>query len=109
MIYVPDTNYACYVVQSEQTIRAYTQVPYNDSTIVYRDYYINSDYIFRDGTQQFSYYTTLPTCLPVDQLTDNPYYRVDFDRILVIFTILCIFGLYIPLKVFLRLFRRFNP
>lgn len=39
--------------------------------------------------------------------TDEIYYRNDFADILIIFFIMCIFCFYIPLKVFLRLFRRF--
>lgn len=108
MIYVPEKeNYACYVVQSEGVIRAYEENPKNNETINYRDYYINSDYIFRDGSQNFSAYTTLPTCLSSSVVTSNVYYRTDFDKILVILLILSIFILYIPLKIILRLFRRF--
>ena len=52
MIYVPSKeDFACYVVQSEGIIRAYSQVPSNNRTINYRDYYINSSYIYKDGTQ----------------------------------------------------------
>ena len=45
MIYVPDlTNYKCYVVQSEGVLRGYEEVPTNNTTINYRDFYINSNY-----------------------------------------------------------------
>lgn len=109
MIYVPDlTNYNCYVVQSEGVLRGYEEVPTNNSTINYRDFYINSNYIYRDGSQTFGQFSTLPVCLSSDVITSDVYYRNDFDSILIIFLILCIFCLYIPLKVFLRLFRRFN-
>lgn len=109
MIYVPElNNYKCYVVQNEDVIRAYKEKPINSSSVEYRDYYINSNYIFKDGTQQFSQYTTLPVCLPTEKLTSEVYYRLDFDKILVIFTIMCIFCFLIPLKVFVRLFRRFQ-
>lgn len=108
MIYVPDLNYKCYVVQSEGVIRSYEETPRNNSDINYRDYYIRSNYIYKDGTQSFGTYTTLPTCLESSVLTDSPYYRNDFDSILIIFLIMCIFCFYIPLKVFTRLFRRFN-
>lgn len=108
MIYVPDINYACYVVQSEGVIRAYEQVPANNITVNYRDYYINSDYIYRDSYQQFSTYTTLPTCLDSNVITDNFYYRTDLDSILFIFSIFALFIVYIPLKVVLRFFRRFQ-
>lgn len=109
MIYVPDlTNYKCYVVQSEGVLRGYEEVPTNNSTINYRDFYINSNYIYRDGSQTFGQYSNLPVCLSSDVITSDVYYRNDFDSILIIFLIMSIFCLYIPLKVFLRLFRRFN-
>ncbi len=106
-IYMPDiTNYKCFVVQSEDIIRAYETIPRNNTNINYRDYYINSDYIYRDGTQSFSQYTTLPVCLSSNVVTDDFYYRLDFDKILLIFTIIVIFGILIPLKIFSRIFKR---
>lgn len=110
MIYVPDIkNYKCFVVQSSDTIRAYREVPTSNSTIQYRDYYIKSNYIYKDNTQTFSSYTTsLPTCLDSSIVTDSVFYRNDIDSILIIFVIMCIFSFYLPLKVFMRLFRRFN-
>jgi len=108
MIYIPDDSYACYVVQNEDVIRAYESMPRNDSTIGYRDYYIHSDYIYKDDEQTFSRYTELPVCLSESTLTTEPYYRVDFPMILVMFFILCIFCFYLPIKAFLRMFRRLN-
>lgn len=108
MIYVPDLNYKCYYVQSEGVIRAYEEVPQNNKEINYRDYYINSNYIYKDGYTNFGSYSSLPTCLETSVLTDNVYYRRDLADILVIFLIMCIFCFYIPLKIFMRLFRRFN-
>lgn len=108
-IYVPDLeNYECFVVRDEEVIRSYEEIPTYNSTINYRDYYINSNYIFNDGVQQFSNYSTLPSCLDKSNLTSDVYYRNDFDSILVIFLILSIFCFYIPIKIFMRLFRRFN-
>lgn len=109
MIYVPEKeNYKCYVVQSEGVIRSYEEIPQNNKTINYRDYYINSNYIYRDGSTTFSNYTTLPTCLDASVITSEVYYRNDLDKILIIFLILSIFAFLIPLKVFIRLFRRFQ-
>lgn len=89
MIYVPDLeNYKCYVVRSEEVIRAYKQVPTNNSTIEYRDYYYNSNYLYNDGEQTFSQYTTLPVCLSQDVLTDAYSYRNDFADICIISIIL---------------------
>lgn len=107
MIYVPELNsYKCYVVRDSNTIRAYKQIPTNNSNIDYRDYFYNSNYLYQDGTQQFSNYATLPVCLDKNVLTDDVYYRNDFDSILIIFLILSIFCFLIPIKIFLRLFRR---
>lgn len=109
MIYVPDlTNYKCFVVRSDSTIRAYKQVPRNNQTVEYRDYYFTANYMYQDGEQQFSSYTTLPVCLDNNVLTSEVYYRNDFDRILIMFLILTIVIIGIPLKVFLRFFRRFQ-
>lgn len=114
MIYVPDTNYKCYVLVDKDTIRAYETMPYNPGYnqqiyINYRDYYINSHYLYKDGVQQFGSYTTLPICLDSNLITDNYYHRNDFTDILIIFTIILgiIFLLfYINLKALLRgLFR----
>lgn len=109
MIYVPDLeNYQCFVVQSEGVIRAYENIPTYDSVIPYRDYYINSNYIYRDGVQTFSRYGTLPICLDNSSLTSDYYYRNDFDSIFVIFLIMSIFIVYIPIKICSRFFRRFQ-
>lgn len=106
-IYVPDlTSYKCYIVRNDTTIRAYKEIPRNNSDIEYRDYYYNSNYLFQDGIQSFSNYTTLPVCLEQDILTNDFYYRNDFDSILIMFLILSIFCFYIPIKLFLRLVRR---
>lgn len=109
MIYVPDLkNYKCFNIISSDVIRAYKSIPVNNSSIDYRDYYINSNYIYKDGVQSFSNYSTLPICLANSELTNEVYYRNDFDSILIIFLILSIFCFYIPLKIFMRFFRRFN-
>lgn len=109
MIYVPEKDISyCYVVQSEGVIRAYEETPTYNNTINYRDYYIKSDYIFRDGSQTFNQYSSLPTCLDINLITSEPYYRTDFDSILIIFLIMSIFSFYIPIKIFLRLFRKGN-
>lgn len=112
-IYVPDLKYKCYVLQDKDTIRAYEIKPYNPSynqtiTIKYRDYYINSHYLYRDSQQNFGYSTTLPICLDNSLITDEVYYRNDFDSILIIFVIMCLFSFYLPIKIFIRLFRRWQ-
>ena len=85
-IYVPEDSVynKCYVVQSEGVIRAYDRVPSNNVSYNYRDFYINSDYIYKDGTGQWSNYSTLPICLDNNIITNDYYYRVDFPDILII-------------------------
>lgn len=107
MIYVPDIeNYECYVVQSEGVLRAYEEKPTYNSVINHRDYYINSNYIYRDGVSNFGSYATLPICLSSSNITTDFYYRNDIAQILFVFVVLCIFGIYLPLKIFFRIFKR---
>lgn len=109
MIYVPEKeNFECYVVQSEGVIRAYEKKPQNNITTNHRDYYINSNYIYKDGSTTFSSYTTLPVCLSSSVLTSDVYYRNDLDSILIIFFCMFFFCIVIPWKILCRLFRRFN-
>lgn len=106
-IYVPDLdNYKCYVVRNDTTIRAYKEVPINNSEVSYRDYFYTSNYLYQDGTQSFSSYTTLPICLDKSVLTDDFYYRNDFPNILVMFAIIAIVGFYLPYRVFSHFCRR---
>ena len=109
LIYVPDMAiYECYVVRDSDVIRAYYEMPENGKTIKYRDYFYNSNYLYQDGYQTFSQYSTIPVCLKNEILTEDIVYRNDFDKILIIFLIMSIFAFYIPIKIFKRLFRRFN-
>lgn len=107
-IYVPEDNIynKCYVVQSEGVIRAYNKVPVNNTTYNYRDYYIRSDYIFRDGTGTWGINTTLPICLSSNYITNNYWYRLDITNILINVTIISLFGIYIPYKIISRAFGR---
>lgn len=104
-IYMPQDNTynKCYVVQSEGVIRGYDRTPSNNVSYNYRDYYINSDYIFKDGNGTWSQYATLPICLSSDIITNDFYYREDITSILITFSILVIFTIYLPIKLFLRL------
>lgn len=107
-IYLPNDNLynKCYVVQNEDIIRAYDTIPQNNTSYNYRDYYINSNYIYKDGSGQWSQYTTLPVCLDNNVITDNYYFRNDFDSILIIFLILFLFIFYIPINLIFRFVRR---
>lgn len=107
MIYVPEKEeYKCYVVQSEGVIRAYKEEPRYNSNIDYRDYYINSSYIFRDGNQQFGNYTTLPTCLQSSSITSDFHYRMDYPSILISIVVLCFVVYYIPIKLLSKVIKR---
>ena len=108
MIYVPsDSTYnKCYVVQNEDVIRGYDRIPTNNVSYNYRDYYIHSDYIYKDGSGQWSQYTTLPVCLSSDNITNSYWYRVDLSHILIIFFILFIFCVKYPYRLFIRIFGR---
>lgn len=107
LIYMPEdsTFNKCYVVQNEDIIRGYDRIPQNNTNYNYRDYYINSDYIFRDGSGTWSSYSTLPICLNNDIITNDFMYRLDFNKILIIFTIILFFSFYFPIKLF-KIFRK---
>lgn len=107
-IYVPEDNTynKCYVVQNEGVIRGYDRVPSNNTNYNYRDYYVKSDYMFRDGSGTWSSYTTLPTCLSSDILTNDYWYRLDITSVLINVTIISLFGLYFPWRIFKSLFGR---
>lgn len=107
-IYVPQDNTynKCYVVQGEGVIRGYDHIPSSNVNYNYRDYYINSDYIYRDGSGSWSSYSILPTCLSSDVLTNDFYYRLDFTYVLLNVTIIALFGLYLPFRIFKSLFGR---
>lgn len=104
-VYVPESNVynKCYVIQNENVIRGYDRVPQNNTNYNYRDYYINSDYYYRDGNGTWSQYTTLPNCLDNNIITNDYYYRIDFSNILIIFLIVNIFAIYLPIKIFSKL------
>lgn len=105
MIYVPTEylNKPCYVINNGY-IRVYDTINTNQSNIVY-DIYINQDYMIKQGTA--NYYSNT-VCDRLNTYTDSVYYRVDFVNILIMLTIFCIFCFVLPLKIFVRLFRRFQ-
>lgn len=107
MTYVPSfTDSSCIVITNSDTIRVYDNVPTQNSNVNYTDYYINSNYIFNRGSAYFSQYSTLPQCQDNSRFTTEVYYRNDFSQILIIFAILSIVSLYLPWKIFTRLFWR---
>lgn len=108
MIYLPtDNTYnKCYIVQNENVIRAYDRVPQNNITYYYRDYYINSDYIYKDGSGSWGQYTTLPICLDNNVITHEYFYRLDYYKSLIIFSIMFIFIILIPILIILKFFKK---
>lgn len=103
------TDFACYSVIDKDTIRAYVNRPQLNSSSNYVDFYINSHYLEKEGTQTWGNYTQyLPVCISSSAITNDFYYRNDLPDILIMFTIFSIFIFLIPIKVFLRLFRRFD-
>jgi hypothetical protein len=107
-LYLPESTIfnKCYVVQNEDVIRAYDTIPSNNTSYNYRDYYINSNYIYKDGSGTWSQYSTLPICLSPEIITNDFYYRNDFADILIIFFIFSLFIVYIPFKIISRAFGR---
>lgn len=106
MLYVPDNTFSCYVVNDANTIRAYHTNPNYNTVVNYTDYYVNSHYMSREGSQTFSNYSTLPTCIDSNNLTTDFYYRNDLADILIIFSIIIIFGFLLPWKIISRFWKR---
>lgn len=108
MIYLPSDNVydKCYVVQNEGVIRGYDRTPANNTNYNYRDYYIRSDYIYKDGNGTWSQYTTLPICIDDNIITNDFYYRLDFTNILINVLIIVMLCFYPGFKLFKCLFGR---
>lgn len=105
MVYVPNYNNGnCAIVTNNETIRVYQYKPTNNSNVPYIDYYFNADYISYTGTQQFSQYSTIPTCR--EDITTDFWYRTDLNEILFIFLVLFLFIYILPYKLMSRLFGR---
>lgn len=107
-IYLPSiTNNNCVEVRDKDTIRVWEQRPQqNNQYYNYTDYYINSHYLTKNGSQQFNQYSTIPTCVDHSAISNDYFYRNDITDILITFTIIMLFVVLIPLKIFMRLFRR---
>lgn len=109
-IYLPINNvndFACYSIYDKDTVRAYYTKPALDSSSNYVDFYLNSHYLQKTGTQSWGQWnSSLPTCLSSDSITTDYYYRNDFPDILLIFIIFAIVGIYLPFKLISRIFRK---
>ena len=81
-IYLPVDNiskFSCYSVRDKDTIRAYYSKPSINSNSDYVDFYINSHYLQKTGTETWGQWTSnLPVCLPNSSITNKIEYRVDY-------------------------------
>lgn len=106
-IYLPVesvNDYSCYVVYDSQTIRAYNNTPVvgNNS---FTDFYLNTHYLSKTGTQVISSTPELPVCMSSDLITNDYMYRLDLSHILVIVSFILML-IFFTFKVFARLFGR---
>ena len=103
-IYLPSQylNKPCYQINNGY-IRVFETTHTNYNNTVY-DIYINQDYMVKTSTASYNSNTY---CERANTFTDEVYYRTDFSQILLIFVLLCVICFGAPLKIFLRLFRRF--
>lgn len=97
-IYIPSdfVDSPC-IIQNNGYMRAYT----NNQLTNYVDIYYQNNYALKEGT---SYQGYNGVCDTINEYTDDFYYRNDFDNILIGFSILSIFIIFIPLKIFSKLF-----
>lgn len=101
-IFLPVDNisdFACYSVYDKDTIRAYKTMPHLDSSSDYIDFYINSHYLEKSGTQRWgSWSDSLPSCLSTSVITNDIYYRTDLKDSLLIFVLLVLIIFWIPFR-----------
>lgn len=105
-IYIPieKENISCVSVLDHNTLRVYDNMPEFNSSTTYTDYFLDSHYLSKVGTESFT--ESIPVCVSSDLLTNDFYYRQDFDSILFVFIVLMFFMFLIPFKIFTKLFRR---
>lgn len=104
-IYLPDTDYACFYMINDHTIRAYDNQPRLNSSTTYTDYYLNTHYLYTNGTQSWGSYNTLPFCMG-SEFTTNVMYRNDISEIMITFFILLLICFYFPYRIISRAFGR---
>ena len=87
MIYLPDElqNNNCAYWLDSNTIRVYEYTPHQNSVVNYTDYFINSHYLTREGSNQFGSYYNPISCISHDKFTNNYWYRNDIDSICITF------------------------
>lgn len=110
-IYLPINNvndFKCYSVLDKDTIRAYRSRPKINSSSDFVDFYLNSHYLEKNGTESWGQWTSyLPTCLSTDKISNDIIYRFDYTESIILFSLLVLIMFWVPLKLtFFRLFRR---
>lgn len=106
MLYVPNfEDNQCVVINNSETIRVYETQPTYNTSINYTDYYVNSHYMANKGTQQFTQYTNIPTCISNEYITTAYMYRNDIADILITFVLLVLI-IYIPMDKIIKAFFR---
>ena len=100
-LYIPTAYLNNCNVFNDNYIRSYT----NSSHTEWVDIYFKDNYALKSGSTN---YQNNVVCDTLNTYTDDIYYRYDLSHTLIIFVILSYFIFYIPLKVYRRLFRRFN-
>lgn len=109
-IYLPIedvSDFKCYSIYNSDTIRAYKTVPQVNSTSDYVDFYINSHYLEREGSQTWGTYpNNLPACISSTAITNDYLYRNDLFDILGSFIILAVFCIYFPICLFAKIFKK---
>ena len=105
MIYIPtellhQENYYSY--SNNDIITVYSSC--NNDSCTCTDIYTNLDY-----NKSSTYSCTKTGVNFIDSTpTDNFYYRKDFWSILIMFIIFCFVIIWVPLKIVMRFFKRFN-
>lgn len=108
MIYLPIeiTENQCAFVYDKDTIRVYDNKPIENESLNYTDYYINSHYLEKTGTETIT--NIVPTCLEQENLTTSYYYRNDFSEIIIIFFIIIFIVYFIFSKILKSFFIGFR-
>lgn len=98
-IYLPSEfiNSPCKVVNNGY-IRVYT----NNNLTQYTDIYISQDYQLKSGSSNYGY---TGVCDNLNTYTDNVWYRLDIDKIVIVYGFLLFFFVYFCLGFFRAFFK----
>lgn len=97
----------CAVVVSDGHVRVYSSKP-NGTTqtnVTYTDFYIRENYLQTNGTTNWNQYST-QNCVDHTQFVTDEWFRPDIWQSLLCFFIIAIVCLYLPFKIFSRIFGR---